>query len=76
MRASQLQDLIVATLVRKQGGSARRWRLAVGPIRVRDRATHPDINWSIEPHGTARENAVIEQLLDQLRLSHSLIDQD
>ena len=76
VRVSELQDLVVATLVRHQGGTARRWRLAVGPVRVHDRATHPDINWSIEGHGTARENAVVEHRLDELRLTLSLVEPD
>ena len=76
MRASELQDLIIATLVRQQGGSARRWRLAVGPVRVHDRDTHAHINWTIEPHGTARENGIVERLLDDVRLTHSLVEQD
>jgi hypothetical protein len=73
VKASELQDLIVATLVRQQGGTARRWRLAVGPVRVYDPATHPDINWSVEPHGTGRDNAAIERLLDDVRLTHSIV---
>lgn len=76
MQASELQDLIVQTLVRQQGGSARRWRLAVGPVRVYGADTHPDVNWQIEPGGTGRENAIIERLLDDLRLSHSVVQAD
>src|SRR3546814_5362700 len=70
MTASELQDLLVATLVRKAGGTRRRWRIAVGPVRLHDLATHPHCNWSIAPSGGVREVAEIEQLLDSLRLAH------
>jgi hypothetical protein len=66
--ASQIQDLIVIRLMRRHGGTARRWRLAVGPVRVYDPATHGPGNWSVAPTGTTTENAAIERLLDTLRL--------
>src|SRR3546814_3015875 len=73
MTASELQDLLVATLVRKAGGTRRRWRIAVGPVRLHDLATHPHCNWSIAPSGGVREVAEIEQLLDSLRLAHPIV---
>lgn len=73
MTASELQDLLVATLVRKQGGTRRRWRMAIGPIRLRDAATHPHCNWSVEPSGTEQDIAEIERLLDDVRLAHPLV---
>jgi hypothetical protein len=76
MLASELQDLVVTKLVRQAGGTARRWRLAVGSVRVYDCATHPGVNWSIEPHGTSHEISTIENLLDEVRLTHPLIDRD
>src|SRR3546814_4684859 len=76
MTASELQDLLVATLVRKAGGTRRRWRIAVGPVRLHDLATHPHCNWSIAPSGGVREVAEIEQLLDSLRLAHPIVVDD
>ena len=75
MTGDDVLHLIVATLARKVGGSTRRWRLAVGPIRVHDPATHPHCNWSVSPSGDARDIAAIEHLLDELRLSHPLVTQ-
>jgi hypothetical protein len=73
MTASELQDLIVRTLVRSSGGSPRRWRTAVGPIRLYDLATHAHCNWSVAPSGGTREVAEIEHLLDTLRLEHPIV---
>ena len=70
MLASQLQDLIVATLVKQVGGTQRRWRIALGPVHVRDSRSYPPCNWEVRPNGTPRENAAIERLLDVLRLEH------
>lgn len=69
MTTSDLHDRIVSTLARDHGGTKRRWRVAVGGVRVHSVATHPHCNWSIEPSGTASENDAIERLLDDLRLA-------
>ena len=73
MKASQLQDLIIDSLVRTVGGTRRQWRIAVGPIRMLDEKTHPHCNWSVSPAGSYRENATIERLLDDVRLTHPSI---
>ncbi len=73
MRPSELQDLIVAALAREHGGTQRRWRIALGPLRVHDAATHPHCNWSAAPQGSARENDQIERLLDTIRLAHPIV---
>ena len=73
MTASELQDLLVATLVRRHGGTQRSWRLAVGRVRVYDAATHPHCNWAIDPSGSDREVAAIERLSDEVRLAHPLL---
>ena len=73
MKPHQLQDLIVATLVRQNGGERRRWRSALGPMRIHDLATHPHCNWSYSPAGSVRENAAIERLLDDLRGAHPIV---
>ena len=73
MTKSELLDLLIGTLVRKSGGSRRQWRMALGPIRLHDRATHSHCNWSVAPSGGAGEIAAIERLLDDIRLSHPFI---
>lgn len=74
MLASQLQDLIVATLMRQSSGTQRRWRAVLGPVRQHSRATHAHCNWSFAPSGTERELAIVERLLDDIRVTHPLID--
>ena len=76
MTASDLQDHLVATLVRRCGGTQRGWRLALGRVRLYDVATHPHCNWAIDPTGDAREVAAIEALIDEVRLSHPLLAAD
>jgi hypothetical protein len=76
MTASQLQDLLIAKLTRKLGGSARRWRMAIGPVHLHDLATHAPFNWSVRPSGTPAEVAEIERLLDTIRLDHPVLTTD
>jgi len=71
--ANALQDLILSLLVKRVGGTRRRWRMALGPIRVRNQETHPHCNWSVSPSGSSGENEAIENLLDELRLQHPII---
>ena len=73
MTASELQEMLVATLVRKAGGTRRQWRMAIGPVRLHALATHPHCNWSVAPSGGSREIAEIERLLDDVRLSHPFV---
>lgn len=75
MTASDLQDLLTATLMRRFGGSRRRWKTVLGPIKVYDRDTHPHCNWSATPSGTVSEVAGIEALLDRLRLDHPIVSE-
>lgn len=73
MTADQLIDMLVARLVREHGGSKHHWRRVVGTARLYSRATHPHCNWSVTPTGTVREIAVLETLLDQMRIDHPLL---
>lgn len=73
MSTHDLLDILLSTLVRAHGGQRRRWRSVIGAIRVHGLDTHPHCNWSISPGGTARENAVIERLLDDLRGSYPIV---
>lgn len=75
MNAHQLQDLLLNRLVRQHGGERRRWRSAMGPIRMHDLATHAHCNWSIYPSGSVRENAAIERLLDDVRGAQPIISE-
>lgn len=74
MTAADLADQIIAALVRKRGGTQRRWRTALGAIKVHDPVTHPHCNWSAAPNGSAAEVATIEDLMDEVRLRHPIIE--
>jgi len=76
MTASDLHELIVRMLARKSGGSARRWRMAVGPIYIHDMRTHAHCNWSVRPSGAIDEVAAIETLLDSMRPDHPMVTAD
>jgi hypothetical protein len=73
MTTSELQHLLISALVRKVGGTQRRWRMAIGPVRLHDRATHPHCNWSVAPSGTPQEIEEIESLLDDVRLRFPVV---
>lgn len=73
MTSGALHDLFLSTLIRKEGGNRRRWRLAMGEVRVYDRATHPHCNWAVMPSGTAAENEAIERIADDLRVSLPIV---
>lgn len=73
MTASDLELLLIAQLVRNRGGTSQSWRRALGRITVRDAATHAHCNWEVNPAGTDRQRAAIEELLDDVRLAHSII---
>lgn len=75
MTASQILDLLIAALTREAGGSKRAWRLAIGPVRVYDEATHPHCNWSVSPSGDASQTEQIERLLDDMRLRFPIVRQ-
>lgn len=76
MTASELQDLIVTVLFKQAGGTRRRWRIVLGPVRVHDLATHPHCNWSVTPSGGSRENGAVEDVLDRVRLDHPIVAED
>lgn len=76
MLSSQLQDLIVSALVRQAGGTQRRWRIALGPVQLRDPRSYAHCNWEVRPSGTPRENATIERMMDTIRLEHPTVSPD
>ncbi|AMK20116.1 MULTISPECIES: hypothetical protein [Sphingobium] len=73
MTTDRLTDLLVARLVRDHGRSKHHWRKAIGPVRLYSRATHPHCNWAIIPTGSVQEIALIETLMDDLRMRHPLL---
>ena len=42
-------------------------------MRIYSRATHSHCNWAITPTGSAQEIALIETLMDDLRMRHPLL---
>jgi len=73
MTAAELRDLFLTTLTRQFGGNRRRWRIAIGEVRVYSRETHPHCNWAVNPSGSAGENSAIEAVSDELRARHPII---
>jgi hypothetical protein len=73
MTASDLEQLLVARLVRERGGTSQTWRRALGKIIVRDADTHAHCNWDVRTSGTHAQNASIERLLDFVRLEHPIV---
>lgn len=73
MTASDLEHLLIARLVREKGGTSQTWRRALGHVIVRDAKTHAHCNWEITPGGTDMQRTAIEELLDDVRLNHSIV---
>lgn len=73
MTAADLIDRIVAQLVRRHGGTVRRWKTVLGKVRVYDAETHPHCNWSLAPSGAAGDVAAVERLLDELRITYPIV---
>ena len=73
MTAEKLTDLLVARLVRDHGKSKHHWRKVVGKLRLYSPATHPHCNWNATPTGSFQDIALIENLLDDLRMVHPLL---
>lgn len=71
--ALDLRDLLVAALAKEAGGNQRRWRIAVGDVRVYSIDTHPHCNWSIAPSGTDGEVDRIERQVDRFRERYPIV---
>lgn len=71
--ANDIIDMLVARLVRDHGRSKHHWRKAIGPVRLYSRETHPHCNWTATPTGSAGDIALIEGMLDDMRMAHPLI---
>jgi len=73
MTVFDLEQLLVARLVRERSGTSQTWRRALGKIIVRDMTTHAHCNWDVTPGGTDAQRVAIEELLDDVRLKHSIV---
>jgi len=73
MTASELRDQLVTVLTREHLGDRRRWRIAVGEVRVYSTDTHPHCNWSVTPSGRAEDIDRIENLVDLFRERYPIV---
>jgi hypothetical protein len=71
--ADELKDLLLARLVRNQGGVRSEWRKRIGQVRLYSVATHPHCNWAIDAAGTRAQIEAIETLVDDLRSTHPIL---
>ncbi len=76
MTASDLEQLIVARLIRERGGTSQTWQRALGKVIVRDPETHAHCNWDVILTGNDAQRAAIEQLLDDVRIEYSIVAAD
>jgi len=70
MTASELTAIILARLIRIEGGSRQAWRRRLGEMRVYPPTTHPHCNWDFADSGSSR---AVEAVLDWARTAHPLI---
>lgn len=73
MTAIELRDLIVRRLIRENGGGTLRWRNVIGELRVYSRDTHAHSNWDARPSGASGDVALVERVVDQVRLQHPFV---
>lgn len=73
MTRDQMTDLLVARLLRDHGNTKHHWRKAVGGLRLYSRDTHPHCNWTATPTGSVRDVALIEALMDDLRMAYPIL---
>jgi hypothetical protein len=76
MSSSELLSLIVTMLVRAHGGAPRRWRRAVGPIKVYSRSMHAHCNWDVRSTGSIYEVACVEAMVDTVRGTRPFVVED
>jgi hypothetical protein len=74
MNAADLEQLLIARLIRERGGTSQTWQRAVGKVIVRDMGTHAHCNWDVTASGTDVQRAAIERLLDDVRLEHPILE--
>jgi len=74
MTALDLEELLIARLIRERGGTSQAWQWALGKVIVRDTNTYPHCNWDVRPSGTDMQRGAIERLLDDVRLEHPILE--
>lgn len=73
MTATELRDLILRQLARENGGGTMRWRKVLGDLKTYPRATHAHCNWEARPGGPGADVAIVERVIDRVRLDHPYI---
>jgi len=73
MTTSDLEELLVARLVRERGGTSQTWQRALGKVIVRDTDTHAHCNWDLVSSGTQAQLEAIERMLDHVRLENPIV---
>jgi hypothetical protein len=73
MTASELTAMILARLIRTEGGSRQAWRRRLGEMRIYSPATHPHCNWDFADSIPSRP---VEAVLDWARTTHPRITAD
>lgn len=76
MTASDLEQLLIARLIREKGGTSQTWQQALGKVIVCETKTHAHCNWDVRLSGTDAQRDAIERLLDDVRLEHSIVAAD
>jgi hypothetical protein len=76
MTGPELRDALIREIVKAHGGSASRWRQAVGQIKVYARETHAHCNWEVRPSGSLRDVQVVERAADGLRAALPYVEED
>lgn len=76
MTQGQLVDILIARLVQDHGRTRQHWRRRIGTVRLYSTATHAHCNWALDPTGSTSEIAVIERLIDDLRMNHPILTAD
>lgn len=71
--ASDLQQLLLADLVRRHGGTRQRWRRVMGELRVYPPETHPHCNWDVRPSGPAADVDAVNDAADGWRDRHAQV---
>lgn len=68
-----LEQLLTARLSCEKGATSQTWQRTLGKVIVRDAKTLAHCNWDVRLSGTDTQRAVIERLLDDIRLEHSIV---
>jgi hypothetical protein len=75
MTAADLRDILARDLTKANGGSAARWRRAIGEVKVYPRSTHAHCNWELRPIGSATIVDHVERAADAIRAARPFVDE-